>query len=164
MFQGWRSAFSGHRDEKTIMRQRLLRQWLIWNYSNLSAPLQWRWFTSAGLLSCITRTATGSPSGLNCFSVTLGPAVPSICCLKLHPSVLMPWLSPLQKSWAFGWVDISYPLWENLEEGERMVCSGALSYRQYGHEPAWTGSHGLTPCCRPQKQFTCIETVQSTEC
>lgn len=35
-----------------------------------------------------------SPSAPDCFSVTLGPAALSVCCLKFCPSV---------KSWAFGW-------------------------------------------------------------
>lgn len=52
---------------------------------------------------CFTRTAPGSPRGLDCSSVALGPTVPSVCCLTFHQSVPMLWLLLLQKSWAYGW-------------------------------------------------------------
>lgn len=52
---------------------------------------------------CFTRTAPGWPRGLYCSSVTLGPAVLSVCCLMFHQSVPVLWLLLLQKSWAFDW-------------------------------------------------------------
>lgn len=81
------------------MRHSLLRQWLLLNYLHLSAPLPERMIH----FHCFTRTAPGSPRELDCFSVTLGPAVLSVCRLTFHQSVPMLWLLLLQKSWAFGW-------------------------------------------------------------
>lgn len=141
--------------EKTILRHILLRQWLLWNYLSLSTPLPVRiihfcsvpplhyqdcfWLIQwVKLLFCSIRSSC---------AVNLLPQASPKC-----PDVLIVPTTEILGFW-LGWM--SHTLCEKTWRKDRGWFAPKPSpYRQYGHETIWTGSHGLIPCCRPQKQFT----------
>lgn len=81
----------------------LLRQWLLWGYLNLSALFPVKRINFCWPPQLYHQNCPDSPSGRNCLSVTVGPAVLSIRCLKLHSRVPVPWLLPLQECWSCYW-------------------------------------------------------------